>query len=301
MLHALTVIVPANEADALYESLEQAGAVGLLLEDADEGSADESPLFGEPSDIPADEPRYWPRTRIKAFFDAWPANAQSALPLLGGRSYEVEAISADDWVAKTQAQFQPIEIGKSLWIVPSWHRENSDGQIPEDALRIELDPGLAFGTGSHPTTRLCLQWLAAHPPLAASVLDYGCGSGILAIAALKLGAASVTGVDIDPQAVISARENAFRNHCQQIRFDSPDALESTGLAFNVVIANILSNPLKVLAALLSKRAGKTLVLSGILARQADEIAAAYAPYISLTTWRTDEDWVCMVGHHRPLA
>jgi ribosomal protein L11 methyltransferase len=301
MLHALTVIVPAAEADALYEALEQAGAIGLLLEDADEGSADESPLFGEPSDIPADEPRYWPRTRIKAFFDTWSVSAHSALPLLGARRYELEAVGADDWVAKTQAQFQPIEITDSLWIVPSWHRDNPGVDIPGKALRIELDPGLAFGTGSHPTTRLCLQWLAAHPPLAASVLDYGCGSGILAIAALKLDAASVTGVDIDPQAVISARENALRNHGAQIRFDTPDALSSISTTFDIVIANILSNPLKVLAALLSKRAGKTLVLSGILARQADEIAAAYAPYIAMKIWRTDDDWVCMVGHHRQPA
>lgn len=299
MLHALTVIVPANEAEALYEALEQAGAIGLLLEDADEGSADESPLFGEPSDVPADEPRYWPRTRIKAFFDAWSINAHSALPLLGDRRYEIEAIGADDWVAKTQAQFQPIEITDSLWVVPSWHRDNPGVHIPGEAIRIELDPGLAFGTGSHPTTRLCLRWLAAHPPVAASVLDYGCGSGILAMAALKLGAAGVTGVDIDPQAVNSARENARRNDCSQIRFDTPDALTSIDSTFDVVIANILSNPLKVLAALLSRRAGSTLVLSGILARQADEIAAAYAPYIEMTTWRTDDDWVCMVGHHRP--
>lgn len=295
MLHTLSVIVSADDADRLYADLEAAGAIGQVLEDADEGSTDESPLFGEPTDAPLDAPRYWPRTRLKAFFSDWQSRAATTLPLLGERAYVLEAVADDDWVAKTQAQFQPLKITDGLWIVPSWHRDAPPLERAANAVTIELDPGLAFGTGSHPTTRLCLQWLAAHLPRGASLLDYGCGSGILAIAADKLGAGQVVGIDIDPQAVLAAKDNALRNHCGPIEFASPDALAQNPQRFAVVVANILSNPLKVLAALLSQRASQTLILSGILARQADEIAAVYAPYLGLTVWRTDEDWVCMVG------
>jgi ribosomal protein L11 methyltransferase len=297
MLHALIVVVPAADADALYEELQEAGATGLLLEDADEGSDQESPLFGEPTGEP-DEPRYWPRTRIKAYFDTPPSSPEDKIPMLQGRQFTIEPVPADDWVAKTQSQFQPIEITPALWIVPSWHRDAPPVQIPDDAVRIELDPGLAFGTGSHPTTRLCLQWLDGHAGAYRTLLDYGCCSGILAIAARKLGVKDVTGIDIDVQAVTSARQNALINGCDDLVFENPDGLPASPAAksYDLVVANILSNPLKVLAPLLSGRTSRTLVLSGILARQADEIAAVYAPYLPMTVWRTEEDWVCMVGH-----
>jgi ribosomal protein L11 methyltransferase len=169
-------------------------------------------------------------------------------------------------------------------------------------LILELDPGLAFGTGSHPTTRLCMEWLEAHPAPGKSVLDYGCGSGILAMVAKKLGADDVTGVDIDPQAIESARANAERNNCE-ITFYVPNELavstnerHATG-KFDIVVANILSSPLKLMAPMLSGRvaAGGSLVLSGVLARQADEVAAAYAPFIKLGVWAEQDGWVALHG------
>ena len=194
-----------------------------------------------------------------------------------------------DWVRLTQSQFGPIQVAERLWIVPSWHRDNPD--VPgldldaaDGAIHIELDPGLAFGTGSHPTTHLCLAWLEAELPAGATLLDYGCGSGILAIAARKLGAGPTQAVDIDPQAVQSTVFNAQVNG---VELDAmlPDGLKDG--TFQVVVANILSNPLKVLAPMLAGRVapGGQLVLSGVLERQAEEVAAAYAPWIAMSVWR----------------
>ena len=301
MLHALTVIVSESQADLLLKALDEAGSCGILLEDADEGQDNESPIFGEPSEVPVDEPRYWPRNKIKAYFDAALTPDHPAMQLVKNLSYTLEAVEPQDWVSKTQAQFSPIEITPHLWIVPSWHREELSEQLPADAISIELDPGLAFGTGSHPTTRMCLQWLAAHLPKGATVLDYGCGSGILAIAAQKLGAGSVAGVDIDPQAVISATQNAAVNQCPQIMFDLPDTLAGNQKTFEVVLANILASPLKIMASLLAARTTGTLILSGILERQVDEVTAAYAPYIALKVWRADEGWVCMTARQSASA
>jgi ribosomal protein L11 methyltransferase len=174
-------------------------------------------------------------------------------------------------------------------VVPSWH-EAPDPQ----GLILELDPGLAFGTGSHPTTRLCMEWLEAHVGAGMSVLDYGCGSGILAMVAQKMGAAKVQGVDIDPQAIESASANAARNHCV-IDYYLPDAF--SGGRFDVVVANILSGPLTQMAPMLAARVapGGALVLSGVLANQADTVIAAYAPFIALEVWRELEGWVALAG------
>jgi len=199
-----------------------------------------------------------------------------------------------DWVRLTQSQFEPIHIGKNIWVVPSWH------EAPDpDALILEVDPGLAFGTGSHPTTRLCMEWLEAHPKPGKTVLDYGCGSGILAMVAKKLGAGSVTGVDIDEQAIESAKLNAERNACE-IDFHVPDAFVASKHGeerFDIVVANILSSPLKLMAPMLSGRVaeGGSLILSGVLARQAEEVAAAYAPFIKLGVWAELDGWVALHG------
>src|SRR5690606_11288802 len=195
-------------------------------------------------------------------------------------------------VRLTQSQFDPIQVDERIWIVPSWHN------VPPEAVQapvcIRLDPGLAFGTGSHPTTHLCLAWLGDHVQTGVSVLDYGCGSGILAIAASKLGASSVTGVDIDAQAVQSTLDNAEANQVD-VQAVLPDALEPA--TFDLVVANILSNPLKVLAPMLCQRVapGGRLALSGVLERQADEVAEAYAPWIRLSVWRARDGWVCLHG------
>jgi ribosomal protein L11 methyltransferase len=209
--------------------------------------------------------------------------------------YETRAIADEDWVRATQAQFAPVRITQRLWIVPSWCAAPDPA-----AINVTLDPGLAFGTGTHPTTRLCLEWLAGELPANASLLDYGCGSGILAIAASMLGAARVTGVDIDAQAVLAARANAAANGVDAV-FALPDGLGAVG-TFDVVVANILANPLRLLAPALAVRTrpGGHIVLSGILGDQAAEVAAAYAPWFIIDRWKDDDGWVALAGErHAP--
>ncbi|MGZ3184224.1 MAG: 50S ribosomal protein L11 methyltransferase [Telluria sp.] len=296
------VIELAREhAEALSDALMEAGALSVSVEDADEGTEQEKPLFGEPGMEPTETA--WDRSRVVALCDtdadfaAIVAEAALAIGLAHPPRFTTRAVADEDWVRKTQSQFEPIHIGKNIWVVPSWH------EAPDpNGLILELDPGLAFGTGSHPTTRLCMEWLEAHPAPGKSVLDYGCGSGILAMVAKKLGAADVAGVDIDPQAIESARANAERNHVQVDYYlpddfaASPNAHHAQG-KFDIVVANILSSPLKLMAPMLSGRVapGGALVLSGVLARQAEEVAAAYAPFIQLSIWKEHDGWVALHG------
>jgi ribosomal protein L11 methyltransferase len=297
----IVIEVSRRDAEALSDALMEAGALSVSVEDADEGTEAEQPLFGEPGMEP--EQAAWERSRVVALADADAAHADivdAAAQACGLDAntlpYVTRTVAEQDWVRLTQSQFDPIHIGKNIWVVPSWH----DAPNP-DALVLELDPGLAFGTGSHPTTRLCMEWLEAHPPQQISVLDYGCGSGILAMVAKKLGAEPVIGVDIDPQAIESAHYNSQRNHCD-VQYYLPEAFGSAaqGQAFGVVVANILSSPLKLMAPMLSGRVapGGSLVLSGVLARQADEVMAAYAPYIELAVWAERDGWVALAGQRQ---
>ena len=203
--------------------------------------------------------------------------------------FRIEMLADNDWVRLTQSQFDPIRISQRLWIVPTWHPPSDPA-----AINITLDPGLAFGTGSHPTTRLCLRWLDANIRGGESVLDYGCGSGILAIAALKLGAASAIGVDVDTQAVQSSRDNAIANQVGA-KFYLPDTAPKQQA--NIVIANILTNPLKMLAPLLAGaiQQGGRIVLSGILAEQAEDVMKIYAQWFNLEPPITEDGWVCLSG------
>jgi ribosomal protein L11 methyltransferase len=294
----VVIEIAREHAEALSDALMEAGALSVSVEDADEGTADEKPLFGEPGMIPTEAA--WDRSRVVALTDVDAdqavivAEAAAAIRLPSAPAFTTRAVDDADWVRLTQSQFEPIHIGKNIWVVPSWH----DAPDPS-ALVLELDPGLAFGTGSHPTTRLCMEWLEAHPAPGSSVLDYGCGSGILAMVANKLGAADVAGVDIDPQAIESARANAERNKCS-IEFYVPDEFAASGHAqqrYDTVVANILSSPLKLMAPMLSGRVapGGSLVLSGVLERQADEVAAAYAPFIKLGVWAEQDGWVALHG------
>ena len=207
----------------------------------------------------------------------------------------VEDVPETDWVRATQAQFEPIPIAGPLWIVPSWHTPPDSSAA---AINLVLDPGLAFGTGSHPTTRMCLQWLVRERP-AGSVLDYGCGSGILAIAAAKLGAREVVGVDIDPQAVRSAHDNAEANSVTAAFFDASKQLPAPydTQTYDVVLANILANPLRVLAPALAARLkpGGALVLAGLLAEQAEELIDIYKPWLAMHVADTQEGWSLLVG------
>ncbi|OZI80676.1 50S ribosomal protein L11 methyltransferase [Bordetella genomosp. 6] len=293
------------QADALSDALLEAGVLSVSVEDADLGTEAERPLFGEPGTEP--QVQAWDRNCVVALLPdgADPAQIlEQAIAAAGldpelAHGWSLREVPDADWVRLTQSQFGPIPISERLWIVPSWHRDDPavPGLVPDvarDAIHIELDPGLAFGTGSHPTTHLCLAWLEAELPAGARLLDYGCGSGILAIAACKLGAGETVAVDIDPQAVQSTVDNAEVN---QVRLQAmlPDALPAG--EFQVVVANILSNPLKVLAPMLAGRVapGGHLVLSGVLERQADEVAAAYAPWLTMTVWRERDGWVCLHG------
>ena len=288
----LRVFLQADRAEALSDALLEAGALAVSLEDAAAGERDETPIFGEPSEPDAG---LWTRCALSALLesDADPAAVLNAAAQAAGvadlPAYAVESVADADWVRLTQAQFSPIEVSRRLWIVPTWHA------VPRgDVLALRLDPGLAFGTGSHPTTRLCLRWLDDHIRGGETLLDYGCGSGILAIAAKMLGAGRVWGVDIDPHAVEAARANALQNSAEA-SFYLPD--EAPAEPAQVVLANILTNPLKALAPLLARltEPGGSLVLSGILDSQAEEVMAVYAPWFEFTPPAFDEGWTRLWG------
>ena len=287
---SLKLAAEGDDAEALADALMDAGALSVSIEDRDAGTDAEQAQFGEPG---LDDPKAWQRNWVVALLAA-DANvdalvAQLKIPAETER--EVELVPEQDWVRLTQSQFEPIPISERLWIVPSWH------QAPNpDAIVLVLDPGLAFGTGSHPTTRLCLKWLeqALLPDKPVSVLDYGCGSGILAIAAKKLGAGHVIGADVDAQAITASRANAESNQVEAAFF-LPDAMPAG--EFDVVVANILTNPLKALMPLLAGRVktGGRIALSGILAEQADELIALYNTRFAMRLWATEDGWVCLTG------
>ena len=296
MLREITILADAESADALSDALLAAGALSVSIEDADADTADETPLYGEPGGEP--ERASWAHNRLSALLPPGVDPAQllagacASLSIAPARLCGQRQVEDADWVRLTQAQFPPTRIGERLWIVPSWH-EPPD---PE-AINIRLDPGVAFGTGTHPTTRLCLAWLLQELPRGASVLDYGCGSGVLAIAAAKLGARRVVGTDIDEQALVAARANGERNSIDA-RYTAPGLLPAG--RFDVVLANILANPLRLLAPMLLARVapGGSLVLSGVLQRQADELISTYARVdaaLPLRIWAADEGWVCLAG------
>jgi ribosomal protein L11 methyltransferase len=286
--------VGAHDADAWSDALLDAGASSIDLSDPHAGAARELPVYGEPGSASS----LWPVSRVTALFppDADLDAALGRAAAVVGRAvpaHERATVADQDWVRATQAQFAPIRIDDGLWIVPSWCA------APDaSAVTLTLDPGLAFGTGSHPTTRLCLQWLRAHVSAGDVVLDYGCGSGILAIAAAKLGAARVAGTDIDDQALGASVRNAHANGVN-VWFGAAEALP--GQAYTKVVANILANPLILLAPALAHRtaSGGCIALSGILESQAAEVRAAYAPWFTLAAWRTAEGWVLLAGErHR---
>jgi ribosomal protein L11 methyltransferase len=293
----LEVVFEAEEERVgdLSDALLAAGALAATIEDAESGSDAEVPLYGEPGSDPA---AAWPVCRIVALFEADCDIAalvdalHAAIGASAWRVIERRDVAPADWVRMTQAQFEPQAVGRRLWIVPSWHE--APAERAGDAIVLRLDPGLAFGTGSHATTRLCLRWLESHLTGGESVLDFGCGSGILAIAAAKLGAGSVLGTDIDRQAISASIANARDNHCS-VEFVEASSLNSPPA--EIVIANILSNPLKLLAPLLAQLTapGGQLVLSGILERQSDELIAAYRPWMPLSVWQVDDGWVCLSG------
>ena len=288
----LGLVCPEDRVELLGEALEALDALSVSVEDADAQTPAEQALFGEPGMPPPKEG--WQRSRVVALF-ASEAAAREASDLLRAQDFfagcallGVSQLPDQDWVRLTQAQFEPVEITPDFWIVPTWHA------VPEQARRIiRLDPGLAFGTGTHPTTRMCLRWIARQPGMPGRVLDYGCGSGILAIGAARYGAQDIDAVDIDEAAVESTWLNADAN-AVRLSAGLPDTARGT---YQTVLANILATPLKVLAPLLCAHVaeGGALVLAGILERQADELKAAYAPYMALEVEDREDGWILMTA------
>jgi ribosomal protein L11 methyltransferase len=288
----LSLLCPEERVDVLSDALDALDALSVSVEDADAQTPAEQALFGEPGMPPPKDG--WQRSRMVALF-AQESAAKEAATLLqaqdffdGCRLLGIQALADQDWVRLTQSQFAPVEVTSDFWIVPTWH------EPPAQAKQIiRLDPGLAFGTGTHPTTRMCLRWIARNPVQDQRVLDYGCGSGILAIGAAKYGATRIDAVDIDEAAVTSTVLNAEANHVTLVA-GLPDKAQGV---YQTVLANILATPLKVLAPLLCSHveAGGSLVLAGILERQADELKAAYAPWIQLEVADAEDGWILMTA------
>jgi ribosomal protein L11 methyltransferase len=289
---SLILRTDARVADVLSDALLEQGALSVSMEDASAGTAEEAPLYGEPG---LAVETAWPQSLITALCERGGDPAQliaaacAQIGLAQVPDYRVEPVADEDWVRRSQAQFEPIRISDKLWIVPSW------ATAPDpDAVNLVLDPGLAFGTGSHPSTRLCLQWLERTIRGGERVLDYGCGSGILAIAAQRLGASAALGVDVDPLALLAAQANAQRNGVDARFIDTETAPDFQA---DLVVANILANPLILLAPVLAGHTaeGGHIALSGILETQAEEVMAAYAPWFALRVGASDGGWVLLEG------
>jgi len=286
----------ARVAEVLSDALLEHGALSVSMEDASAGTAEEAPVYGEPGEA---SETGWAQCLIAVLCEQHrdPASLIAAacadIGLAPAPGYCVEPVAEQDWVRRSQSQFEPIRISDKLWIVPSW------ATAPDpNAVNLALDPGLAFGTGGHPSTRLCLQWLEQTIRGGERVLDYGCGSGILAIAAQRLGASTTLGVDVDPRALIAARANAQRNRVDARFIDTETAPDFQA---DLVVANILANPLILLAPMLSGYTGRggRIALSGILGTQAAEVTAAYTPWFAMRTYADDAGWVLLEGMRRP--
>jgi len=285
-----TVDVAGDRADLVSAALETLGALSITELDA----GDEPLLEPAPGETPL-----WHSVRIVALFDdvVEPDRVQTLLRehlADPGLTIAVERLEDRDWSSTWRDTFGAMQFGRQLWVCPF-------GEDPPDpdAVVVHLDPGLAFGTGTHPTTGLCLGWLDANPPTGQQVIDYGCGSGILAMAAYKLGAAQVHAVDIDPQALQATRDNAARNGIETgIQVLNPDELGPA--AVGLIIANILANPLIELAPELASRVASDghIILTGILSEQADAVMDAYRPWFEFAMPVYREEWVLLVGVKR---
>lgn len=302
----ITLIIKADAAHAelLSDALMAQGALSVDIHDAAADTQEEQLLFGEPGEPSG---AIWQNSEVSALFsqdahiDEILRNVTDSAQMDSPLDYRLESVEEQDWVRLTQAQFDPIQISSRLWVVPTWH------QLPDPAaINLILDPGLAFGTGSHPTTQLCLSWLDQNLQAGDRLIDYGCGSGILAIAALKLGAGHVTGIDIDPQALKASQENALSNQCDPAKFifaTTHRTAESAGDAtepVDIVVANILANPLMLLAPMLSQavRQEGRMVLSGILQEQAEEVSSVYQPWFDMAIADAQAGWVLLTGIKR---
>jgi ribosomal protein L11 methyltransferase len=300
----LQMEVQAPLAEALSDALLDLGAQSVTIEDAHADTPDETPRYGEPG---MEALAVWRDSRISAIVDlhrnagALIAAAASAAGLPAAPEYRVAQVDDDDWVRRTQSQFAPLQVGERLWIVPSWCAPPA----AREAIVVRLDPGLAFGTGSHATTRLMLGWLeralaaqrGGRPRRVRRLLDYGCGSGILALAAAKLGASEVVAIDVDPLALEACAENARANG-MSIRIGLPQDLPVG--RYDLIVSNILARPLVDLAPLFAACTdpGARIALSGVLAEQATQVTAAYASEFDLCLEAVSEGWALLAGERR---
>lgn len=288
----IRIEAPSNQLENLQNQLNLLGAAAISFIDTHD-----QPIY-EPK---PDEIILWDQTTLIALFEdnnlEKPLTTYFEKQMAEGTisNFTIQMVENKDWVRASLDQFTPMSFGKRLWIVPSWH------QAPEqNAVNILLDPGLAFGTGSHPTTRLCLEWLDEHICGGETVIDYGCGSGILAIAAIKLGATKAVGVDYDPQALIATRDNATLNQITEDKLPLflPDHFSA--ISADILVANILAKPIIEFAAFFStlvKPNGK-IVLSGILQEQVRDVISAYEPYFFLSPITEQDGWVRVDGIKR---
>ena len=287
----LTFFVEEKDIDLLSEALENRGVLSIFIQDKNLNNSDEELIFGEPHSGPN---KFWATNQIQALFDDSADIKDIQNELISNFQdidfkFTASSVSETDWVKLSQSQFKPICIKDRINIVPSWHKINNPKLI-----NIILDPGLAFGTGAHPTTHLCTEWLIDNVSKEKKVLDYGCGSGILAIAAFKLGAKMVKGVDIDPQAIIASKENGNVNECN---IDWLNTNEDFKFQTDLLVANILSSALSVLAPLLASYCapkGK-IALSGILESQENQIKKIYEPWFNFEKTLKNNGWVCLSG------
>ena len=285
----LQLIIPTDEnsADQLSDALMEHGAVSVTLQDMQ----DQPVLEPTPGTTPM-----WSQTRVVGLFDANDDLNQVIINVEQQLRKKIpnwkgEQLEDKDWVRAWMDDFKPMQFGRKLWVVPSTFEPPQP-----DAANILLDPGLAFGTGTHPTTSMCLEWLDANPPEGKDIIDFGCGSGILAIAAILLGANHAEAIDLDPQALIATRDNAEKNNVSSnIKTYLPD--EFTAHTTPLLLANILASPLVELATYFARLTAPQgqIVLSGILAEQAETVLAAYKENFEIEIWKQQGDWICLAG------
>jgi ribosomal protein L11 methyltransferase len=288
--HQVVLELPGRELARAEDACTRLGAIAVSLADA----GDEPLLEPAPGETPV-----WQAVRLRALFEVSvnPDVAAATLAVVLGLpagAIAVEHVEDRVWEREWLKDFRPMRFGRRLWVAPAGQRPDRHAPVI-----LELDPGLAFGTGTHTTTALCLEWLDGRIRGGERVLDYGCGSGILGLAALKLGAASAAAFDIDPQAITATRENAAKSGLGA-RVEVVERSEALAGSYDIVVANILSGPLIKLAPRLARfsRAGGEIVLAGMLARQAAEVAQAYAPWFDIAPDAEREGWSLLAGRRR---
>ena len=286
---SLIIKIEELNVELLSDYLIELGAISASIQNSNINKLNKELIFGEPHDGPT---QFWKKNEVQALFEKKInikekiKNIKSKFELLDSQ-FIISSVEDQDWVKLTQSQFNPICIEDKVWIVPSWH-----DFVNINAINIIIDPGLAFGTGAHPTTQLCIKWLIKKVKSNLNVLDIGCGSGILGITAMKLGAKKVVGVDIDPQAIQASKENSIVNKTEVIWMQSDNEIEFKG---DLVVANILSSALKVLAPVIANQCKKnaSIALSGILLSQEDEIKEIYSSWFVFEDSTIQDGWVCI--------